>query len=143
MAHAPAPRPVAWGECAGEFCVAGTPIRKWYGPLASRLGINHVDVTYDRTVSYVGLMGDPGRDAEVYAEVADYWKLIKRNTGSLAYGTRTPCRGADTEQIRECLRAAGAYVPATYNCQGSVQFVTGRCCLDGFDTMVSAFFPTW
>jgi RHS repeat-associated protein len=118
------------------FAVEGTPMSGWYGPIASLLGIQHVDITYKGVVIYVGLNGNNARLGQDYQDTSDKWPLYKRTSGRLIYGANKPCKCATEADILNCIEKAKQTGP---NCQGSVANAIHSCCLKGWGTLVSLF----
>jgi len=114
------------------------------GKILQTLGIDHVDITYNGSVIYVGAHGGIARQYPKSKIVNNVYPLQKKRFGYLKYGTSgkcTKCKDATDSQITQCLKQREPNLGM--NCQGDVQGATKDCCLKGFRTFVSTVFPYW
>jgi RHS repeat-associated protein len=128
-------------DCSSGFCVVGDTIQTWYGGAFAMLGIEHVDITYNGQVVYVGRGGAASRLNDEYKKIRSSYPQSRRSDGTMRFGDKAgclKCKDATDADILNCLRKRPP--SAGRNCQGDVQDATGDCCLSGFRTFTSTFF---
>jgi len=128
-------------DCSSGFCVVGDTIQTWYGGAFEMLGIEHVDITYNGQVIYVGRGGAASRLNAEYKKTRSSYPQSRRSDGTMRFGDKAgclKCKDATDADILNCLRKRPP--SAGRNCQGDVQDATGDCCLSGFRTFTSTFF---
>ena len=114
------------------------------GKILQTLGVDHVDITYNGAVIYVGAHGGIARQNPKSKIVNNVYPLQKRRSGYLKYGTSDKClkcKNATDSQVVQCLQKRKPNLGM--NCQGDVQGAASDCCLTGFRTFVSTVFPYW
>ena len=124
-----------------NFAVLGSQIQTGYGGLLQSLGIDHVDISYNGTVVYVGSGGGVARKG---TRVSDYKTrsvspLFKSQSGMLKYGPNKCCKDATDGDIIQCLQKRQRNT--SRNCQGDVADAISDCCLGGWSSFVSITAP--
>ncbi len=131
-------------SCKKGFCVIGSEIEDKLGEVVLYLGIEHVDISYNGVIEYVGARGGAGRAYRKVKENNSMYPLSIAKTGTLLYGKKkNQCCSALKEaekddDILDCLK--NHKQKSNVNCQGDVKNAVKSCCLKGFNSFVSKFF---
>ena len=127
-------------DCSRGFCVIGSDINA--ETLVERAlaaaGVDHVDISYNGKVVFVGMGGGVDRATEDVTKGnrrRTQLSIREKGTHRAGFAKDCPCKAATPTSILDCIKK---YKFGGSNCQGSVKSVIDACCLEGWWTLGAA-----